>query len=95
MLWPLLLVVLTVASVVLTLDASLTPDRRIAVVLQWIYREHHDLASQTWRRPDGSLRFLGETAAVIQHLSSETRAIERAVPQDAWIVCEHRNGRRS
>jgi hypothetical protein len=34
MLWPLLLVVLIVASVVLTLDASLTPDQRMAVFLQ-------------------------------------------------------------
>jgi hypothetical protein len=33
-LWPVLLVVLIVASVVLTLDASLTPDQRIAVFLQ-------------------------------------------------------------
>jgi len=32
--WPLLLVVLIVASIVLTLDASLTPDQRIAVFLQ-------------------------------------------------------------
>jgi hypothetical protein len=34
MLWPLLLVGLIVASVMLTLEASLSPDQRIAVFLQ-------------------------------------------------------------